>query len=150
MAAAGPPSFAGLDAIPLRGLTGERATVVLFGDSLTQRGWGEDGWAAAVAHAAQRTADVFNRGFGGYNTRWARWLIPYIFPLGADDTAAPGPKHLLVTVWFGANDAALPSESPHVPLAEFTENLRTIVAHVQKVALHVVVLTPPPVHWYGI
>ena len=51
-----------------------------------------------------------------------------------------------MTVWFGANDAALPSERAHVPLVEYEANLRAIVAHAKRSALHVVVLTPPPVH----
>ena len=42
------------------------------------------------------------RGYSGYNTRWARLLLPKIFP-----TSPPVPAKL-VTVFFGANDAALP------------------------------------------
>jgi len=118
------------DDIPIRGLTGERASVVLFGDSLTQRGWGEGGWCSSVAHLFQRRADVYNRGYGGYNSRWARYLLPHLFPLPGGN---PTSKHFLVVVWFGANDAALPSENPHVPLEEYAENVRAILAHVQKV-----------------
>ena len=118
------------DLIPIRGLIGERASVVLFGDSLTQRGWGEGGWCSSVAHLFQRRADVYNRGYGGYNSRWARYLLPHLFPLAADNLTN---KHFLIVVWFGANDAALPSENPHVPLEEYAENDRAILAHVQKV-----------------
>jgi lysophospholipase L1-like esterase len=149
---------------PLRGLVGDRATIVLFGDSLTQRGWGPDGWCSDVAHLFQRQADVYNRGYGGYNTRWALHLAPYLLPLttpttqsahitssGGDAVSTPAlkhptPQHYLVTVWFGANDAAAPSEGPHVPLGEFESNLRAIVSHAVRASLHVVVLTPPPVH----
>lgn len=68
---------------PLRGLVGDRATIVLFGDSLTQRGWDDGGWAAAVAHAYQRRADVYNRGLGGYNTRYTCWsMITLVFRFG--------------------------------------------------------------------
>ena len=76
------------------------------------------------------------------NTRWARHLLPTLFPLSEDG----GQQHLLVTVWFGANDAAAPSEVTHVPLAEFRDNLREILRHLCKVSTHVVVLTPPPIH----
>ena len=51
-----------------------RSTIVLFGDSLTQRGFEPEGWAAALAHYYGRRADVYNRGYGGYNTRWGREL----------------------------------------------------------------------------
>lgn len=44
-------------------------------------------------------------GYSGYNSRWALHLMHKIFPL---DAAAPLPPPRLVTVFFGANDAALP------------------------------------------
>ena len=56
-------------------------------------------------------------------------MLPSLFPL-----ANPN-KHFLVVVWFGANDAAVPSENPHVPLDEYTENIRAILEHVQQVCL---------------
>ena len=117
-----------------------RAKVVLFGDSITQHSFEPGGWGATIADFFSRRCDVFNRGFGGYNTRWARHVLPKLFPEGED---AP---HFLVTCWFGANDAAAESEKPHVPLAEYEDNLRHIVQHLKRVSSHVVVLTPPPVH----
>ena len=118
-----------------------RSTIVLFGDSLTQRGFEPEGWAAALAHYYGRRADVYNRGYGGYNTRWARELAPALF-------ARPpqGQAHLLATVWFGANDACISTERAHVPLLEFEANLETIVQQARQVARVVVVMTPPPVH----
>ena len=118
-----------------------RSTVVLFGDSLTQRGFEPEGWAAALAHYYGRRADVYNRGYGGYNTRWARELSTALF-------ARPpqGQAHLLATVWFGANDACISTERAHVPLREFEANLEAIVAQARQVARVVVVMTPPPVH----
>ena len=41
------------------------------------------------------------RGYSGYNLAWAQHLISEIFPLDAPV------KPALVTVFFGANDAAL-------------------------------------------
>ena len=118
-----------------------RSTIVLFGDSLTQRGFEPEGWAAALAHYYGRRADVYNRGYGGYNTRWARELAPALF-------ARPpqGQAHLLATVWFGANDACISTERAHVPLLEFEANLETIVQQARQVARVVVVMTPPPLH----
>ena len=52
--------------------------------------------------------DVLNRGYSGYNTRWAQHLLPRVFP-----KAQQPPK--LVTIFFGANDAALPDRSRCVP-----------------------------------
>ena len=120
-----------------------RSTVVLFGDSLTQRGFdGSAGWATALAAYFGRRADVFNRGYGGYNVRWASVFAPSLFP------APPvgGGRHLLVTVWFGANDAAAPGERAHVPLDEFEATLDSVVRRAGACARRVLVLTPPPVH----
>ncbi|CAI5460988.1 unnamed protein product [Closterium sp. Yama58-4] len=82
-------------------------------------------------------------GLSGYNTRWALFLLPKLFPKG--DTSIPPPA--LVTVFFGANDAALPgrtSGKQHVPIPEFKENLRVIVTHLQseqqRHAQHVLIL----------
>ena len=46
-------------------------------------------------------ADVIARGFSGYNTRWAAHTLEKIFAKGQ-----PPPD--VVTIFFGANDAALP------------------------------------------
>ena len=43
------------------------------------------------------------RGYSGYNTRWARHLVPHLFRIGRGVA-----KPALVTVFFGANDAARP------------------------------------------
>ena len=48
-------------------------------------------------------ADVTLRGFSGYNTRWIKHVIEEILP------SRTGSLHYdLATLWFGANDAALP------------------------------------------
>ena len=117
-----------------RGYSNQRPEFVLFGDSLTQKASDpEGGWAAALAHNYQRKVvshprqlllsqtrlgliqdqssrsspqvalqvDVINRGYSGYNTRWASHLLHSIFPPGQH-------KIQLVTLFWGANDAALP------------------------------------------
>ncbi|KAJ1398228.1 SGNH hydrolase superfamily [Sesbania bispinosa] len=89
-------------------------------------------------------ADVFARGYGGYNTRWALFLLHHIFPL---ESSKPP---LATTVFFGANDAALSgrtSERQHVPIEEYKGNLRKIVLHLQECSptMLIVLITPPPV-----
>jgi len=119
------------------GLTDRRRAIVLFGDSLTQRSFEPSGWGAALAHLYGRRCDVYNRGFGGYNTRWCRSMVGELFP--AHETP------LLATVLLGTNDAALFDVEPaaHVPLEEYEDNLTAIVTHVKKRCVHVIVLTPP-------
>ena len=85
-----------------------RPAFITFGDSITQRGFAP-GWSSLLADAYVRRVDVINRGYSGYNSRWALQLLDRVFPsppAGASATAAPPAR--LATVWFGANDAALP------------------------------------------
>ena len=67
---------------------------------------------------------MYNRGYGGYNTRWARELAPALF-------ARPpqGQAHLLATVWFGANDACISTERAHVPLLVSVAHRETLYAY---------------------
>ncbi|KAL1810330.1 hypothetical protein DCAR_0730020 [Daucus carota subsp. sativus] len=121
-----------------------RPQIVLFGDSITQQSFSSGGWGAALADTFSRKADVLVRGYGGYNTRWALFLLHPIFPL--DATTPP----LAVTIFFGANDAALSgrtSERQHVPIEEYKENLRKIVHHIKECSnkVLVVLITPPPI-----
>ncbi|OVA16977.1 Lipase [Macleaya cordata] len=93
-------------------------------------------------------ADVIVRGYGGYNSRWALFLLHHIFPLIS--TEPP----VATTVFFGANDAALlgrRSEKQHVPVEEYKENLQKIVHHLKERSpnMLVVLITPPPVHEEG-
>eukprot|EP00879_Flechtneria_rotunda_P030337 GHRR01032960.1.p1 GENE.GHRR01032960.1~~GHRR01032960.1.p1 ORF type:complete len:103 (+),score=28.19 GHRR01032960.1:867-1175(+) len=49
--------------------------------------------------------DVVNRGFGGYNTRWGVKLLEQVLQ------EVKGRQVALMTIWFGANDAAIPGRS---------------------------------------
>lgn len=48
-------------------------------------------------------ADVTLRGYSGYNTRWALHIMEEILP-----NSIHSPRYDFATLWFGANDAALP------------------------------------------
>lgn len=86
-------------------MAGLRPQFVLFGDSITQRSFGPGGWAAALADTYTRRVDIVNRGYSGYNSRWALTLLDHVFPPTAAGAAAADVR--LATVFFGANDAAL-------------------------------------------
>ena len=112
-----------------------RPAIVLFGDSITQQGFGVDGkvgWASLLASDYSRRADVLNRGFSGYNTKMAIDLLPSIFP-GASDDKENG--ILFCTIFFGANDAALPGERQHVPIDDYAKNLGTIISSIRYVRM---------------
>ncbi|XP_057764358.1 GDSL esterase/lipase At5g45920-like [Salvia miltiorrhiza] len=120
-----------------------RPKLYLFGDSITEMSFGDGGWGASLANHFARQADVVLRGYSGYNTRWALKVIQKVFP-------ATGEAPLAVTVFFGANDAALPDRYggfQHVPLDEYKQNLLAIVAFFKKQwpSTRIILITPPPI-----
>ncbi|XP_064915630.1 isoamyl acetate-hydrolyzing esterase 1 homolog isoform X2 [Columba livia] len=93
-----------------------------------------------------RKCDVVNRGFSGYNTRWAKLILPRLITksTGAESTVA-------VIIFFGANDSALKDLNPkqHVPLEEYAENLKSMIRYLKSVDVtedRVILITPPPLH----
>lgn len=62
------------------------------------------------------------------------------------------PKVRILTIWFGANDAALHPSPQHVPLARYKSNLSRLIHTVRSPDssryspdTRVILLTPPPV-----
>ena len=117
-----------------------REQICCFGDSITQHGSSPFGWLALLQELYRRKADVFNRGYSGYNTRNARHMCRFLF----DESSR---TNLFSTVFFGANDAADPAFKPdqHCSLEEYTSNLRDVVAAARLRSRVVVVIAPPPV-----
>jgi lysophospholipase L1-like esterase len=78
-----------------------RPSFFLFGDSITQYSSKLDplGWGVLLADAYTsefRSADIINRGFSGYNSRWALAILPQLI-------AQHGGAHpALVTIFFGS------------------------------------------------
>jgi isoamyl acetate esterase len=137
-----------------------RSSIVLFGDSITQEAMDVGGWAALLAHAYRRKADVVVRGFSGYNTRMARHLAPLLFSpettsaaggVSSSSSSSTSKRVLFTTIFFGANDACdnarLPPGKPAqgVPVPEFEANLRSLIVSAARVSHAVVVISPPPV-----
>ncbi|KAG5536914.1 hypothetical protein RHGRI_024373 [Rhododendron griersonianum] len=125
-----------------------RPQIVLFGDSITEQSFRSGGWGASLADNYSRKADIVLRGYGGYTSRWALFLLHHIFPLGS------GMPPAAATIFFGANDAALlgrNGEKQHVPIGEYKDNLRRIVYHLKECSptMLVVIITPPPIDEEG-
>ena len=126
-----------------------RPTIVLFGDSFTQRAFMPGQWGARLATWYDRTADVILRGYSGYNSRWILEVAPQVFrsPL------APA----LVIVQAGTNDsvrnAPLRGRDPvmsrqHIAVEEYEENLTKIVQLVRSIgdgSACVLLMTPCPI-----
>uniref|UniRef100_A0A8D2HNP5 1-alkyl-2-acetylglycerophosphocholine esterase n=1 Tax=Urocitellus parryii TaxID=9999 RepID=A0A8D2HNP5_UROPR len=104
----------------------------------------QGGWGASLADKLVRRCDVLNRGFSGYNTRWAKIILPRLIRKG-NNLDNP----VVVTIFFGANDSALKDENPkqHIPLEEYVANLKSMVQYLKSVDVpehRVILITPPP------
>lgn len=130
--------------------------IILLGDSITQLSFSAQlcGFGAHLSDAYQRRADVLNRGFSGYNTRW---MLEHLHTesgrrhvFGGTSTSTKNNSARLITIFFGANDASDPALNPRhfVPVAEYRANLRRITALAQESCprARIVLICPPPVH----
>ncbi|KAL8206074.1 hypothetical protein R6Q57_009625 [Mikania cordata] len=122
-----------------------RPQFVLFGSSIVEFSFADEGWGAILAGIYARKADVFLRGYGSWNSRQAVQVLDEVFP--KDDEVQPS----LVIVYFGGNDSVLPhpdGQGAHVPLPEYVENMRKISIHLKSLSdkTRIIFLTAPPVN----
>ncbi|XP_066530310.1 isoamyl acetate-hydrolyzing esterase 1 homolog [Hoplias malabaricus] len=120
--------------------------VFLFGDSITQYSFQAGGWGSEIANRLARKCDVVNRGLSGYNTRWAKLVLPRLLPPSLSNTTPAA-----VTLFFGANDYSLQDKNPqqHVPCEEYTDNLKDMVKYLNSAGVSndkIIFITPPPLH----
>jgi len=126
-------------------------SILLFGDSLTEGGWVEGGFAQLLAVAYNRKLDVINRGLGGYNSEWGLTAFKYIF--ASRDKQHSLPVVRLLTIWLGANDAAPSGDKQHVSYDQYLENIHTMASMIRSPTspyysprTRIILLTPPPVN----
>lgn len=126
-----------------------RPVLFLAGDSLTEKGTEPDikGWVDRLLNDFRRAVDVVPRGLGGYNTRW---YLKYAIPTIELEITSGVYTPTFVTIWFGANDAALPNGSSyeqHVPKAQYKQNLVKLVNVFSAMAPNadILLITPPHV-----
>lgn len=103
-----------------------RKKVIVFGDSITQHGFNSDihGWVGKLADWWTRRVDILNRGYSGYNSRWAKIVFDEVI-------LSENPDFLFL--FFGANDAIEESAVHHVPLEEYADNIRVMVKTAKQV-----------------
>ncbi|XP_058099661.1 GDSL esterase/lipase WDL1 [Magnolia sinica] len=123
----------------------QRPLFVLFGSSIVQFSYSNDGWGSILSDLYARKADILFRGYSGWNSRRAVQVLDQIFP--KDATVQPS----LVIVYFGGNDSMGSHSSglgPHVPLPEYIENMRKIAIHLKSLSekTRIIFLTCPPVN----
>jgi lysophospholipase L1-like esterase len=115
--------------------------IVIFGDSLVEQGYDHihSGWVSSIANYYIRKVDVVNRGYSGYNTRFALQIV---------ESAVINEKPDLVVILFGANDAVVKEdELHHVPIVEYKSNLKDIISRLRLgKCRNILLLTPPPIY----
>ena len=77
-----------------------------------------------MSHYWSRRADVINRGFSGYNSRWAFHVF---------ETSVINLNPDMVVIFFGVNDAVVENAPSHVPIAAFGRNLELMILQIKKV-----------------
>ncbi|KAL3531694.1 hypothetical protein ACH5RR_005215 [Cinchona calisaya] len=123
----------------------ERPQFVLFGSSIVQFAYSQEGWGAILTDIYARKADILVRGYAGWNSRRALHVLDQVFP--KDSAVQPS----IVIVYLGGNDSMGPHPSgqgPHVPLAEYVENMKKIAIYLKSLSdkTRVLFLSTPPVN----
>ncbi len=123
--------------------------IVMFGDSTTAARPGaiKKVYSVQVEESLQgidSSLAVYNAGIGGNTTRDARKRFER-------DVLRHQPR--VVVMQFGINDSAVdlwkepPATTPRVPLEEYLENLRSMVAAAQHQKATVILMTTNPIRW---
>lgn len=134
--------------IDIKGITFEPELdkFLLFGDSITQRCFSlEEGkyadsdkvfsFGAALTDLYKRRMDIVLRGYSGYCSEHARYLI--------DGIIQTTPNIKLATVFFGSNDASM-WENQHVSIPRYKENTVYIVRKLKEAGSKVILIGPAP------
>ncbi|XWS43846.1 hypothetical protein CRYUN_Cryun16bG0139500 [Craigia yunnanensis] len=122
-----------------------RPLFVLFGSSIVQFSYSNEGWGAILTDIYARKADIVLRGYSGWNSRRALEVLHQVFP--KDAVIQPS----LVIVYFGGNDSMEPHPSglgSHVPLPEYIDNMKKIALHLKVLSdkIRIMFLSTPPVN----
>jgi isoamyl acetate esterase len=123
-----------------------RPSFLFVGDSLTELGGSTGGWVARLNETYKPSVDMLNRGRSGFNTRQT---LDTVVPSLLQELNKATPP-VFITLWLGANDAALangPSSSQHIAIDEYKRNLVAIVHQLRQFAplAKILLITPPVV-----
>ncbi|KAE8711662.1 vacuolar cation/proton exchanger 3-like [Hibiscus syriacus] len=123
-----------------------RPVFVLFGSSIVQFSFSNQGWGAILAH-------TFARKIGRHNTERVCRMELKACSRGSTSSFPTGWCYstFIVIVYFGGNDSIEPHPSglgPHVPLPEFIDNMKKIALHLKGLSekIRVMFLSTPPVN----
>ncbi|KAM3339892.1 GDSL esterase/lipase CPRD49 [Capsicum galapagoense] len=127
-----------------------RPLIVLFGSSIVQLSYFLNGWGATLTTCYARKADIFLRGYIGWNSRMALEIYKKIFPKEHCRDKHKEIQPSLVILYFGGNDSQDPDfpNSSHVPLHEYVENMRKLAHHIKGLSekTRLIMLSAPAVN----
>lgn len=126
----------------------DRTVVLMAGDSIMEQATepSVDGFISLLQGRYSRSADLLVRALSGYNTRW---YLKYAMPGIEKEIKSGAYNPALITLWLGANDAVLTNGSNkemHVPVANYSANLLSIVNKFKAVAPDAEILLITPSH----
>lgn len=113
--------------------------IILFGDSITQRCFDTDrgfSLGGSLQNHFVRRLDVLNRGYGGYNTAWAKCIFPRILQTEITEYS----KIRLMTIFLGTNDAR--NTIQRIQIEEFESNLLEMVNTARKYNINLILIGP--------
>ena len=129
----------------------DRRRIILIGDSITEQSYSitRGGWGAGLADWYHQSADVFNRGYSGYNSEWVLAIVQKILPIPYLRIAvSPNKDIILAVILLGSNDSVSPGNHQYVSLPEFELNIRKIILHLRRLnpSIAIILITPPTVN----
>jgi lysophospholipase L1-like esterase len=117
--------------------------ILLFGDSITEQSYNQEygfNLSPALQQEYFRKLQIVARGYGGYNTEHARWILKPTL----EAEAAGGSRIRLLIVFFGTNDSAQNAQQ-HVSLERYAENLRCLATEALEHKVPIILVGPAPV-----
>ena len=113
--------------------------VYLIGDSNTQYGFADAGFASQLANKYIRKCDVINRGYDGYTSQYLKHMLPRLLSQDHSEESSIS----IATVLLGTNDAV---PNRHVMKESYHQNMTSIINQLQQKDIkHIILLSPPPV-----
>lgn len=109
---------------------------LLFGDSITEYAFDPEHFTvgSALTNAYTRKLDIIQRGYAGYNSRWAIRILEKIIEQHGNDI-------VIGTIFFGSNDSV--EKGPQrVPLPEFVNNIKKMIGMMKQANIKPIVVGP--------
>ncbi|CAL9728948.1 isoamyl acetate-hydrolyzing esterase [Monosporozyma unispora] len=109
---------------------------LLFGDSITEFAFNPEHFAvgSALSNVYSRKLDILQRGYAGFNTRWAIPVLKNIIDQDGEDI-------VMGTIFFGSNDSVATGPQ-RVPLPEFVENTKKLIQIMKDANIKPIVVGP--------